>query len=99
MNTRNNKGQFRKGHSGNPGGRPKGNLTSALRNFMDDIDYENGLSRIEMVTKILYKLACEGDLSAIKLIFERVDGKPKQYIENHYVDRPIKVLQLPEDFT
>ena len=99
MNTRNHKGQFRKGHSGNPGGRPKGNLTSALRNFMDDIDYENGLSRIEMVTKILYKLACEGDLSAIKLIFERVDGKPKQYIENHYVDRPIKVLQLPEDFT
>tara|TARA_Y100001958_G_C20891446_1_gene317461 strand:+ start:187 stop:486 length:300 start_codon:yes stop_codon:yes gene_type:complete len=99
MNTRNHKGQFRKGHSGNPGGRPKGNLTSALRNFMDDIDYENGLSRIEMVTKILYKLACEGDLSAIKLIFERVDGKPKQYIENQYVDRPIKVLQLPEDFT
>ena len=99
MTTRNHKGQFIKGHSGNPGGRPKGNLTSALRNFMDDIDYENGLSRIDMVTKILYKLACKGDLSAIKLIFERVDGKHKQYIENHYVDRPIKVLQLPEDFT
>ena len=97
MTTRNHKGQFRKGYSGNPGGRPKGNLTSILRIFMNEIDYESGLSRIEIVTQILYNLACKGDLSAIKLIYERVDGKPKQSIENHNRNEPIKILQIPDD--
>ena len=93
---RNEKGQFKKGHSGNPGGRPKGSITKIMREFMYEID-DTGFSRVQHLCFILWDAALKGDLQAIKLIMDRVDGTPRQTIETTQVSEPIKVLQIVDE--
>ena len=93
---RNEKGQFKPGHSGNPGGRPKGSITKIMREFMYEID-DTGFSRIQHLCFILWNAALKGDLQAIKLIMDRVDGTPRQTIETTQVSEPIKVLQIVDE--
>lgn len=77
---RNEKGQFI--DSGNPGGRPKGqSITKQLRRYMWEIDAETGTSRMEHMCIILWQKAMAGDLKAIGLIMDRLEGRPKQRIE------------------
>jgi len=67
----------------NKGGAPKGNqnakkgamLSSRLRKRLEERAKQD-----EIVDQLIDK-ACEGDLSAIKEIFDRLDGKPKQSID------------------
>ena len=77
---RNNKGQFEKGTSGNPSGRPKGSITKIMREFMYEID-DTGFSRIQHLCFILWDSALKGDLKAAKLIMDRVDGTPRQSVD------------------
>ena len=93
---RNEKGQFKPGHSGNPGGRPKGSITKLMREFMYEID-DTGFSRVQHLCFILWDAALKGDLQAIKLIMDRVDGTPRQTIETTQVSEPIKVLQIVDE--
>ena len=93
---RNEKGQFKPGHSGNPGGRPKGSITKIIREFMYEID-DTGFSRVQHLCFILWNAALKGDLQAIKLIMDRVDGTPRQTIETTQVSEPIKVLQIVDE--
>ena len=94
---RNEKGQFEKGtDSPNPGGRPKGSITKLMREFMYEID-DTGFSRIQHLCFILWDAALKGDLQAIKLIMDRVDGTPRQTIETTQVSEPIKVLQIVDE--
>ena len=93
---RNEKGQFKPGHSGNPGGRPKGSITKIMREFMYEID-DTGFSRVQHLCFILWNAALKGDLQAIKLIMDRVDGTPRQTIETTQVSEPIKVLQIVDE--
>ena len=82
---RNEKGQFI--DSGNPGGRPKGqSITKQLRRYMWEIDAETGTSRMEHMCIILWQKAMAGDLKAIGLIMDRLEGRPKQRVET---DEPI----------
>tara|TARA_Y100001970_G_scaffold221243_1_gene271904 strand:+ start:864 stop:1178 length:315 start_codon:yes stop_codon:yes gene_type:complete len=90
---RNNKGQFVKGKSGNPSGRPKNQtFTKELRVFMNSIDH-SGIHRLEYIVNVLYHKACEGDLTAIKMIMDRVDGLPTQHVETRTYDT-IKVVDI-----
>jgi len=92
---RNKKGQFEKGNSGNPSGKPKGkSITKMLRAYMLEIDTSTGLSRIDTLVHVLFESARKGDLQAIKLIMDRVDGLPIQYIEQT-TKEPIKVFSIP----
>ena len=94
---RNEKGQFKPGHSGNPGGRPKGSITKIMREFMYEID-DTGFSRIQHLCFILWDAALKGDLQAIKLIIDRVDGTPRQSIETNVREfETIKVMEIVED--
>lgn len=67
--------------SGNPNGAPKKILafTTILRDIGNlkagDIDKKHKLGNI------LWEMALSKDLAAIKYIYDRVDGRPKQYIE------------------
>ena len=94
---RNDKGQFEKGtDSPNPSGRPRGSITKIMREFMYEID-DTGFSRVQHLCFILWNAALKGDLQAIKLIMDRVDGTPRQTIETTQVSEPIKVLQIVDE--
>ena len=75
---RDEKGQYMKGHSGNPGGRPKNTLTTILKERMieDVLIGDKWLTTADLIIDQAIQLALEGDMQAIKWIFERVDGRP-----------------------
>jgi hypothetical protein len=77
---RDEKGQYIKGHSGNPGGRPKNTLTTILKERMieDVLIGDKWLTTADLIVDQAIQLALEGDMQAIKWIFERVDGRPIQ---------------------
>ena len=75
---RNEKGQYIKGHTGNPGGRPKNTLTTILKERMieDVLIGDKWLTTADLIVDQAIQLALEGDIRAIKWIFERVEGRP-----------------------
>ncbi len=75
--------QFPKGESGNPNGRPKlTKLTEALRQQIAEINPDAPEETIaEAIAQTLIKLAIAGDVTAIKEVFDRAEGKPKQAID------------------
>ena len=90
-------GQFIKGSSGNPGGRPTKHLTKLLRNKLDEILIADGLNMTiaEHMIDQAVKLAYSGDMQAIKWIFERVEGRPiPMKIEILNQQKPIRILDM-----
>ena len=68
-------GGFKKGVSGNPNGRPKKehSITEAIRGMMD----EKPEVKKALAQKIL-QMALQGDITAIKTLWNYIDGMPKQ---------------------
>ena len=68
-----------------------------MREFMYEID-DSGFSRAQQLCIILWDAALKGDLQAVKLIMDRVDGTPRQTIETnvHQFDT-IKVMEIGEE--
>jgi len=75
---RNEKGQYMKGYSGNVGGRPKNILTKILKEKMleEVLIEDQWINTADLIVDQAIQLALEGDMQAIKWIFERVDGRP-----------------------
>lgn len=71
--------KWKKGHSGNPAGRPKKEdcLTSLLREEIDKIDPEDKGKRTwrELIVVATMRLAIKGNAAALKEVWERLDGK------------------------
>lgn len=93
--------KFQPGQSGNPAGRPKKGtaladlLATALKAKGDD-----GIPKRKAVIDTLIKLALAGDLDAIKVILDRVDGKVVERLEHSGPDGgaiPIRemIVMLP----
>lgn len=74
-------GQWQRGISGNPRGRPrKGRtLTEALEKYADDREAAGDPAR-ERLACTIWTMALDGDLNATKLLFERVEGRAVQPI-------------------
>ena len=73
---------WKKGQSGNPNGRPKKDRC------ISDILREQGLNiidgkhtNLQLIVEKLYEKASGGDLKAIDMIFDRLEGKPAQKVE------------------
>ena len=69
---RDEKGQYMKGHSGNPGGRPKNTLTTILKERMieDVLIGDKWLTTADLIVDQAIQLALDGDMQAIKWIFK-----------------------------
>ena len=75
--------QYKKGQSGNPKGRPKKEycLTDILKkqgNIRDVDTGEKKISRKDAIAQKLWAMAMEGDVNALKYLYDRIDGKPLQ---------------------
>lgn len=86
--TRDAKGRFVKGVSGNPegagAGRRKGSvsITRRLREELLNIPAKQKLTYLEaLVKKMLKKAIVDEDTQMIKLIWNYIDGPPEQFIE------------------
>ncbi len=94
---RDEKGQYIKGHSGNPGGRPKNTLTTILKERMieDVLIGDKWLTTADLIVDQAIQLALEGDMQAIKWIFERVDGRPiPMRLELVTEHKPFRILDI-----
>lgn len=65
---------YKKGQSGNLKGRPKKGET--ITDALTDLMLKNGNK--EKLARKLYDMAIKGNIKAIELIYNRVDGKPKE---------------------
>jgi hypothetical protein len=81
--------RFRKGRSGNPGGRPKGSLNLATildRTLREKVVInENGqrkiVTKMEAATKQIVNKAASGDLRAVRLLMELWDSYEERSAE------------------
>lgn len=81
-NGRDDKGRFLKGNPGGPGRPPKGeSLTEALKAKADK----------QELADILIGLAKQGDLAALKYVYDRIDGSPRQTIDQTWTEMPAVV--------
>lgn len=76
-----------KGISGNPGGRPKHTvLTDALRRAVkqpceddEDLPLPRGKAKVaDRIARQMCNAAANGDVNAARLIWDRLEGKPRQ---------------------
>ncbi len=81
-----NRGSFQKGKSGNPGGRPAAVLTPILREIME-ASANGEISKAKRLAEVLIDKALDGDMDAIKVILDRIDGKVALPVEG--TDAPI----------
>jgi hypothetical protein len=73
---------WKRGQSGNPGGRPrKLPLTDAARSWLEQVDEKSGLTNAERVAMALGKKALKGSHEAFRAIGDRAEGKPSQVVQ------------------
>lgn len=96
-NKRNEKGQFLPGNNANPKGRPPKDvcITDLLKVKLEEIDPKTGLTNGQLLTNVLYQLALNGNMDAIKEVVKRRDGNPIQKVEQQ-VDQVITVEYVDE---
>ena len=88
--------QFQPGNRANPGGRPKGrSLTARLRKALRR-KAANGKVVADALIAVLLRSGLEGDLRAIRDIFERVDGTVLDRVEVTEVRKEYDVIADPD---
>lgn len=95
-NNRNDKGQFKKGMSGNPNGRPKSDfaLNEHIINLAN-VELEDKKTMLEAVVAKVYDEALKGNMTAISFLSDRILGKPSQSIGIKDIsDEPIRVFDI-----
>jgi hypothetical protein len=91
---------FKPGQSGNPSGRPKTKKIIETLKELSNQPYNESKTKLEHICDQVIEKACGGDISMIKLFFERLEGKP---FMNHNIaveknDEPIRVFSFEPEF-
>lgn len=73
--------RWQKGQSGNPTGRPSFSLKQRLEEALDE-KKSGDKTRLDNILEELIQLAEQGDIRAISLLFDRLEGKPKMMLED-----------------
>jgi Family of unknown function (DUF5681) len=75
-------GQLKKGVILNPKGKPKGarHFSTLIKEAITRVAEDGGTSDDKEIVKALVKKAKEGELKAIDMVLDRVDGKAEQTI-------------------
>ena len=84
---------WKPGQSGNANGRPKDAFTLDLRKILED-EWRAGLSIGEHIVWAIVKKALRGNLSAISLIWDRLEGKPRQALDITHTPEPIDLSAM-----
>jgi len=74
---------LRKGQTANPNGRPKKgeSLTETMKMFLEQAPPGQELTYKELFVKKSYQKAIEGDPTFAKLVWNYIDGMPKQSVD------------------
>jgi hypothetical protein len=81
-----NRGSFSPGNSAASGNaapvirRNRRYLSLSLAAQLDEIERSQNISNLHRIVRELVRKACNGDLGAIKLIFDRLEGTPLQTV-------------------
>lgn len=74
--------QFKKGQSGNPGGRPRGRTIAAeLREVLAEVDPNTRKTLLRKLAEAIVAKALKGDVAAAHFIAERTEGKVKDVLQ------------------
>lgn len=84
---------FQKGQSGNPGGRTKDKpFTDALRLAVNSAAKRGDKKKLRLLAEKLVARALEGDVTALKEVADRLDGKVPQGIHGPSEVDPVHLL-------
>ena len=80
---------FKKGVSGNPGGRPK------WKQITEILKSEKNQEKLEEMINVVFERALEGDMRAVEYISDRLEGKVATRLSvEKPSDEPIKVFDI-----
>ena len=66
----------------NRAGRPKkGQALTDILNSVLDFDHRSGKTKRQVIAEKLVELALKGDMAALKYIFDRCDGRPRETVQ------------------
>lgn len=90
---------YKPGESGNPSGKPKGilNLKTLIQKvWSEEITDDEGNPKIKALLSIkaMVDKAESGDVSAFKALAERVEGLPKQEIEQTHLFAKMPSIEI-----
>ena len=86
--------RWKKGESGNPNGR-RNAYTDLIKEF--SFQKVNDRERREIIVHKLFQLEERGDLHAMKMVIERLEGKAVERQERTTKSEPIQVMVLQEE--
>jgi len=91
---RDDKGRFRKGQSGNAGGRPKGSvsLTTLLRHALLEADPTTKKTLARQLIDSLVAEALGGNVRALEVVLERIDGPARAAVGNQDHDAQPRIV-------
>lgn len=78
------------------GGKTSKSLKELLKQKINEIDEETGKSFAELIIEQGIRQAKRGDLKFIELVWDRLEGKPQQYIDQNITGNGLGVIVLPD---
>lgn len=95
-NSRNEKGKFIPGVSGNPIGRPKGSLsvTQKIKQKLEEIPDGKKETYLELMVQQILDKAVDGDYHTFRQIWEHIDGRPRESVDVRSETKHTSLVEL-----